>query len=170
VAQEDASEAGVPLARSNFYPDLGVTGTVSAQGNNSFPNASKRSLMVTLSLPIFNGGKDYHDLKSAAAQYSASSYQRQSVDQQLLPKLKQTFRAYVEAIEKLKVDKAFLEAAEVRAEIARNKYNNGLLSFEDWDTIENDLITRQKTYLLSERDRIIAEATWELTAGKGVIP
>ena len=53
---------------------------------------------------------------------------------------------------------------------SRNKYNNGLQSFEDWDGIENDLITRQKTSLLSSRQRIVAEANWEQAQGKGVIP
>lgn len=170
VAEEQANEAGVSLARSNFFPSFDLTGTISAQGNNSFPDTSKRSLMLNLSLPVFSGGNDYYNYKSAAAQYAASSYQRMSVDQKLIPTLKQAYRTYVEATQKLKVDRAFLEAAEVRAEIARGKYNNGLLSFEDWDIIENDLIAKQKTYLLSERDRIIAEAAWEFTAGKGVIP
>jgi outer membrane protein TolC len=92
------------------------------------------------------------------------------VDRQTLPKLKQMYRAFVESLEKLKVDRDFLEAASVRAEIARSKYNNGLLSFEDWDIIENDLITKQKTYLQSERDVILAEAAWQQTRGKGIIP
>ena len=34
------------------------------------------------------------------------------------------------------MDREFVEAAAVRAEIARSKYHNGLLSFEDWDIIE----------------------------------
>lgn len=170
VAQEQVSEAGVSLARANYFPTVDLTGTVSAQGNNSFPNTGKRSLMLNIALPVFSGGSDYYNVKSASALYVASSYQKESVDQQLLSKLKQAFKTYSEAVIKLTVDKAFLEAAEVRAEIARGKYNNGLLSFEDWDIIENDLITKQKTYLQSERDRVIAEAAWELSAGKGVIP
>ena len=167
-AQAKASRAAVLVSASNFYPNLGVTGAVSAQGNNGPPSTSKRSLMFNLSLPLINGGKDYYGYESANAQYAAASYQKTSVDQQLLSTLKSTFATYTEAVAKLKVDRAFLEAAEVRAEIARSKYNNGLLSFEDWDIIENDLITKQKTFLQSERDRSLAEANWELAKGKGV--
>lgn len=169
TASEKASEAGVSLAQSSYYPSLDLTGSVSAQGNNSFPNASRRSFMLNVSLPIFSGGNDYFNEQSASALYASSALQRAATDQQLLPKLKDAYKNYTEAIEKLKVDKAFLEAAEVRAEIGRGKYNNGLLSFEDWDIIENDLITKQKTYLQSEHDRIIAEAAWDLAAGKGVV-
>jgi hypothetical protein len=58
----------------------------------------------------------------------------------------------------------------LRAEIARSKYNNGLLSFEDWDLIENDLINRQKALLVSVRERVTAEAGWEQARGEGAIP
>ena len=83
--------------------------------------------------------------------------------------LKQTHAAFVEAVERLSVDEAFLEAAITRAEIARSKYAQGLMSFEDWDRIENDLIVRQKAVLFSRRDRVTAQAAWEQAQGVGVI-
>jgi hypothetical protein len=49
-------------------------------------------------------------------------------------------------------------------------YNNGLITFTDWDIIENDLILRQKSLLQTERDRVVAEAAWEQVQGLGVIP
>ncbi|MDH3513536.1 MAG: TolC family protein, partial [Gammaproteobacteria bacterium] len=100
----------------------------------------------------------------------AVSSNKDNVERQLLVRLKQAHAGYVESVEKLKVDQAFLEAAVTRAEIARSRYNNGLMSFEDWDRIENDLIQRQKTFLQSQRDRVTAEAAWEQAQGKGVIP
>ena len=75
-----------------------------------------------------------------------------------------------QAIERLKVDESFRAAAIARAEIARRKYNNGLLSFEDWDIIENDLIFRQKNYLSSLQTRVTSEAAWERDRGTGAIP
>ena len=39
---------------------------------------------------------------------------------------------------------------------------------DDWDIIENDLITKQKTELQSELNRVNAEASWDLARGKGV--
>ena len=47
---------------------------------------------------------------------------------------------------------------------------SGLISFQDWDTIENDLISNQKTILVNLRDAIAAEAAWEQAQGKGYIP
>ena len=35
--------------------------------------------------------------------------------------------------------------------------------------IENDLINREKSLLQTKRDRVFAEAAWELVQGKGAI-
>jgi outer membrane protein len=170
VAQQKISETALTIARSQFYPSLDLTGSIGRQGNEWFPDNSRWNVGLTLTLPLFNGGRDYFTSRSASASLAAVFASRQGTDRQIRTKLKQAFASYVQAIERLNVDTEFLEAASVRAEIARNKYNNGLLSFEDWDIIENDLIARQKTALASQRDRITAEAAWEQVQGKGVIP
>jgi outer membrane protein TolC len=169
IGQEDSAKASVTVAASNFYPSLNLTGTVGKFGPEFYPDQDRWSLGVTLSLPIFTGGRDYYGYKSAVSSRAAATYNIPKVRKDTLDKLKQAFVAFVEAVEKLKVDTSFKYAAQVRAEIARKKYNNGLLTFEDWDIIENDLITREKTYLQSRRDRGLSEASWEQAQGKGVI-
>jgi outer membrane protein len=170
AAQQKSAEAGVTLARSGLYPSLDLSGNVGRTGNNWFPDGTRRAVVLNLNVPLYSGGKDYYATKSAVSSLEAASSTTDSTEQQLLVKLNQTYAAYVAAVERLKVSQDFLDAATTRAEIARSKYNNGLMSFEDWDTIENDLIQRQKTFLLSRRDRVVAEAAWEQAQGKGVIP
>lgn len=170
VGQEQAASAGVTLARAPLYPSLNLTGSTGRQGNNWFPGNDSRSVGLNLSIPLYSGGRDYYGTKSAVSNLSAASYNRERVDQQQVTQLTQAYTVYVEAVQRLKVNQAFVEAATARAEIARNKYDNGLLSFEDWDIIENDLINRQTALVQSQRDRITAEAAWEQAQGKGVIP
>lgn len=50
--------------------------------------------------------------------------------------------------------------------IARSQYSNGLISFENWDIIENDLINREKNLLIGKRDLGLAEATYLRNLGK----
>jgi outer membrane protein TolC len=169
-AEEKAAAAGITLARAPLYPSLNLTGTRARDGEQWYPEDPRRTVGLTLSVPIFSGGKDYFATQSAAATHIAAETNKQVVDRQVLVKLKQAHAAFVESVEKLNVDRDFLEAAGTRAEIARAKYQNGLISFEDWDRIENDLILRQKTLLQSQRGRINAEAVWELTLGKGLMP
>ncbi|MFH1018104.1 MAG: TolC family protein [Pseudomonadota bacterium] len=170
VAQERVNKALVTQARSQFYPSLTANGSWGKQGNEFFPEDSRWNVGFTFSIPIFNGGRDYFGSKAAVANLASALSNEQSVNRQSRLNLRQTWTAYVEAVEKLKVDEGFVQAATVRADIARRKYNNGLLSFEDWDIIENDLIAREKTVLQSRRGRTIAEAAWNQAQGKGVIP
>lgn len=169
IAQEAAAQASLLLARSPLYPSLNLTGQYGRQGADFFPADDRWAVGVNLSIPIYSGGKDYYNSKSATALVAAASFTRENLDRQLLAKLRQTHTALLEAVQRLKVDEAFYLAAITRAQIAREKYNNGLLSFEDWDVIENDLVLREKNRLQSERDRVIAEASWELALGKGVV-
>jgi outer membrane protein TolC len=167
VAQEDSAVAGVVLARSGFYPTLGLSASSSKLGKDWFPQYDRWSVGATLSIPIFTGGRDYYGTQSAIATHTAASATRLSGDRQLIAKLKQAYVTYVEASEKLKVDQSFHEAELKRAEIGRSKYNNGLLTFEEWDLIENDLIVRERAVLQSQRDRTTAESAWFQALGKG---
>jgi outer membrane protein TolC len=170
AAQEHVAQADVRLARAGLLPSLNLTGTVAREGGDWYPEGDRRTVGVSLSVPLFSGGKDYYGLKSAHSSLTAAGVNKEGVERQLLVRLRQTYAAYVEAAVKLKVDRDFLEAATTRAAIARARYQNGLMSFEDWDRIENDLIQRQKALLLAQRERVTAEAAWESAQGKGVIP
>ncbi|MEK7223384.1 MAG: TolC family protein [Pseudomonadota bacterium] len=170
AGQQKSAAAGVTLARSGLYPSLNLSGSVGRTGDNWNPDGTHRSVGLNLNVPLYSGGKDYYATKSAVSNLEAAASNTDSAEHQLVVRLKQTHAGYIESVEKLKVDQAFLDAAMTRADIARTKYNNGLMTFENWDIIENDLIQRQKSFLQSRRDRVVAEAAWEQAQGKGVIP
>ncbi len=169
-AQEKVASADLRLARAGFYPSVNLTGSIGREGGDWFPEDERRTIIASVSVPLFNGGRDYYATRGASASLEATRFNKDNVERQVLVRLRQTYNAYVESAEKLKVDQAFLDAASTRAEIARSKYNNGLMSFEDWDRIETDLVQRAKALLASQRERVAAEAAWEQTQGKGVIP
>jgi outer membrane protein TolC len=170
TAQVAAAKAGVSIATSTFWPSLDLSGTASRQGNDWFPGDQRNSVTLSLTVPIFSGGKDYYGARSAGARESAAEATREGLVRVLRAQLEQSYASFVQAVAKLSVDEDFLKAATARAEIARSKYRNGLMSFEDWDLIENDLINRQKAVLQSRRDRVTAEAAWEQALGNGAIP
>lgn len=170
LATVDANIAGVGVARSAFLPSLSVTGSVGRNDDEFFPRNDRWSVGATLSIPLFDGGRDYSTLKSTAYTRDASAARRTSVDRVQMETLKDTFQQFVEAVEKLRVDESFQKAATLRAEIARSQYNNGLISFVDWDNIENDLINRQKNLVTSKKARVLSEAGWNQVRGEGVFP
>jgi len=170
LAQVEAAKAGVDIVSSAFWPSLDLSGTTVHQGNDWELEDRRNTLLLSLTVPIFSGGKDYYGVRSAGATESAAEANRENLIRQLRTQLEQAYATYVQAVAKLGVDVDFLKAASARAEIARSKYSNGLMSFEDWDIIENDLINRQKAVLQSRRDRVTAEAAWEQALGTGAIP
>ena len=171
LAQEEAASAAVEISKAVFYPKLDLTGSLGRTGSRFFPDqANEWSVGLHLSVPLFTGGKNYYNARAAIETRSATESVRRNIARTVLNKLEQGYTTFSEAIEKLKVDEQFRVAAKERSAIGRAKYNNGLLTFEEWDIIENDLIAREKSYLQSERDRVIAEAAWEQAQGKGVLP
>ncbi|WP_413580925.1 TolC family protein [Bdellovibrio sp. HCB288] len=169
-AQVDVSEASLKNTRSGFFPSLDVSASIGDYGQSFYPNTQDRwALGATFTLPLFNGGRDYYATKSSASQLYAAKSSLAGIDRTLLSTLKKAYTTYVESVSQLAVNDAFVQAARTRADIARAKYNNGLMSFEDWDNIETDLITKTKQYLSSKRDRIVAEAAWERAQGVGAL-
>jgi outer membrane protein TolC len=170
LAREKSADAEVQLVRGAFYPNVSVSGSATRDGESWVPDEKRNNVSATISIPLYSGGRDLFGTRAAVASLDAARSSRESVEQQLHVRLRQSYATYVESVERLKVDREFLDAAELRASIARARYQNGLVSFEDWDRIEGDLIQRQKAWLASQRDRVSAEAAWELARGTGVIP
>ena len=168
-----AKEANVRAARGNFLPRLILEGSVGRWGTDFYPDRADRhderwTVALKLQFPLFSGWRDVHGLESARAELFAADHARRSTERELLVRLKAVHASYVQAEAREKVDSGFLEAAKVRSEIGRAKYNNGLMSFDDWDNIENDLIGRERGALASVRDRVVAEANWQQLLGKGL--
>jgi outer membrane protein TolC len=99
-----------------------------------------------------------------------ATYTKRKVQTEVSAQLSASYFAFVESIQRVEVDRNFVEAQAIREKIARAQYNNGLITFFAWDLIENDFIARQKAILASEQNRIVAEASWENAQGVGVIP
>lgn len=168
-AQEMAANEEITIARSAFVPSLDLSSNVTRQGPSYFPENERWNMALTLTVPLFDGFKDVSSIDSAVLTKYSFEAQRRSTLLDLLPKLRDAQNQAKQGDIKYQVDLKFQQAAATRAEIARAKYNNGLLTFEDWDIIEQDLIARQNTFLQSKRDRIIRYANWENQLGRGSI-
>lgn len=169
IAQEDLAKASLTQSEAGFYPSLNLSASTTQYGPTWYPNQDRWSVGATLSFPLFNGGRDYFSTRGAQDTLKARTLTKSSTLKEQIVKLKEAYDGYVQAEQKMKVDSAYVEAAEAREKISRQKYNNGLSTFDEWDLIESDLIKRQKSLLLSERDRVVAEAAWEQVQGKGVL-
>lgn len=165
------ASATLKSRESGFYPSWDVNGSIGKTGDDFFPNDQKNwKVGTSLTWSFFDGGKDYYATTSSSLLVKAAEKRLENENLELRRILRDSYSTFNEAIQSVQVSTAFLEALRVRSDISRSKYNNGLTTFDDWDIIENDLITRQKDYTTKIRDRLIAEAAWEQAQGTGVIP
>ena len=165
LAQTRSAEAAVTVAKSQFYPTVDAVAAVGRRSATFPPEEHSWSTGLNLAFPFFPGGRNWFDYQGAKAEERRARWNASGVEQEAVLTLEQAFVAFQDGAETVEVQKRFLEAAEVRAEIARAQYENGLLSFEDWDLIENDLIATRKALLSTRRDSSLAEARWELARG-----
>jgi outer membrane protein TolC len=168
-AQELISQEDLTISRGAFLPNLDLTAQALRQGPFYFPERERWAVALTLTVPLFDGLKDLSSYRGAVFTRYAAEGRRRNVLLTLVPQLRDAYTQAKQSDLKLSIDAKFRQASGTRAEIAREKYNNGLLTFEDWDIIENELIQRQTNYLQSKRDRALKYATWENVLGKGSI-
>lgn len=170
LSQAESTRQASLVARSSFLPSLDLSTAFGKRGDEIFSDGTTTSSIgLALSIPLFNGGKNFGTYQSARAAYNAATFNVENTFREQRRLLEAAWATYVESVAKLRADESFYKAAITRAEIARTKYNNGLLSFEDWDIIENDLINRQKSVLTTRKDRVTAEAKWEQVQGQGTL-
>jgi outer membrane protein TolC len=165
---ENISLYNFRTSRAQFLPSLDFSGSYGYSDSKYFPENDKWSVGLTLSIPLFEGFRSYSSYYSNKAQLNASEFSSKNTKLKITSLIKRSYYDYLEAIQKEKIDENFSKAAVLRAEVARNKYKNGFITFEEWDNIETDLILRQKEMLGSERNRIIKQSIWEQAQGIGV--
>lgn len=169
-ARTDASAAGLSIAQADLYPTLSASGSITKQSSEPLPRPDAWAIGFTASLPIFEGGRTYFNVRAARAALQQNLEKlRGTIDEAALT-LSQDFKSYVDAAEQVRVIEERLGAVKLRYQIAEAEYRNGLISFQDFDTITTDYVSQEQNYLATRRDAVIAEATWEQACGIGAIP
>lgn len=164
------NRAAVVIARGSIYPELALRAGIDRSGEEWPPDSEAWSVGATLSIPLFTGGQNVNQLASAQASLRQAEAQLRETEQNALLDLETAWTNLRDARQQRNVQAEFLNAAEVRAEISREQYANGLLSFQDWDQIEDELIQSQQSLLASDRDAALAAAEWERVQGLSILP
>jgi len=169
-AEADGAAAGITVAASGWYPTISASASASRQ-DAQFPLKNDGwSAGFSVSYPLFQGGQTYFNVKAATASLrEALAGLRSGTDQAALT-LAQAFKNMVDTQDNVRIQQELLEATALRYKIAEANYRNGLMSFQDFDSITDSYVQQQQTCLASQRDAVIAEANWELARGLGAIP
>ena len=111
-------------------------------------------------MPIWEGGAGQARVTQARSVYRQRQAQERSTRDSVVVTLQQSWDDLQDAIETVKVQQDFLTAAEERDKIAAQQYSVGLISFDNWTIIEDDLVSSKKSFLDARVNALLAEAGW----------
>ncbi|MCJ7773824.1 MAG: TolC family protein [Desulfobacterales bacterium] len=160
VARKEAAQFGFKSATADFFPEIYVNGSLGRSASYWPPDGERWSAGVTLSFPILEGGSRIAKVSKAKAQLNQAQADERSGRDSVLFTLEGAWTEFQNAIDKISVQRKYLQAAEERAKIANAQYSTGLISFDNWIIIEDSLVSSKKAFLDSKANMLVAEANW----------
>ena len=160
VAEKEASRLDLKSAKAGFSPELYANARIGRSDAYWPPDNDEWSVGVSLTFPLFEGGRRWAEVSKARAVLSQIQADERSNRDGIILTLEETWTDWQNAIDTVAVQKHFLQAAEERAKIAQAQYSNGLISFDNWTIIEDALVQAQKSFLDAQANAFIAEASW----------
>lgn len=166
VSQKEASRFTLQASKSALTPKVSVSSSV---GNSSFgslpPDRVDWQVGVNVAVPIYQGGSGRATVAQARATLNKLNADEESAYFSLMRTLQQAWKAFRDAAGNVAVQKQYLDAAGERARIADAQYSAGLVTFNDWTIIEDNLVSAKKSYLSARSTLLISEASWVQAKG-----
>jgi outer membrane protein TolC len=159
-----AAEQGFIITRSARFPKVTASASLTGSGEHDITREEWKT-GIAVSLPLFTGGQLSQDIIISGLKREQSRLTAENTMLDLMNSLLAALNTYRSSYAALSVQDAQLLAAETRATVTRAQYEQGLVSFQDWDTIETQLITAQRNWLSSRRAADQAEAAWQNAMG-----
>ncbi|MFH1039495.1 MAG: TolC family protein [PVC group bacterium] len=170
TARKEAAEYAVKSAWSQFFPEVYGTARIGRSDSEWPPASESWALGISLSLPLFEGGGRIEEkIRASAALRGAAEEERSELDG-VLYTLRERWKDLNDAVDRLTVQKMYLDADQERSRIAEAQYGNGLLTFDNWIIIEDNLVRTKKTYLEAQAAALAAQARWLNAQGVPLVP
>ncbi|RLI00641.1 TolC family protein [Candidatus Bathyarchaeota archaeon] len=147
-------------ARADFSPEVFLSSSIGRTSPGWPPDDEEWLVGVSVSFSLSEGGSRIAKVSKARSQLKEKEAEKKSVKDSFIFTLQEAWTEFQDAFDKVNVQKKYLEAAKERAKIASAQYSTGLISFDDWTIIEDNLANAQKTYLNAQAEAMIAQAWW----------
>ncbi len=158
--QVEKADLAYRKTMSEFLPSVSLAGSYRKSGSDWPPVSDSNSISLNLSYSFFPGGANIADRATASADYDRARQDFVQNKNDLRYAIEAAYQAFKDAIENQRIAQLSVNAAALRAEIARTKYMNGMVTYDEWDRIENDYINAQKTLLSRKKSTLYTEAAW----------
>jgi len=166
IAQSNAALFGIKSSQANYFPSVSASAGADRTSGNWPPRNNQWDTGLAVSLPIFEGGLRSAEVAQAKAVFAKAIADERSTKDSLILALEQTWAELQDAITLTDVKKKFLNASEERSKIAEAQYSLGLIQFDNWTIIEDDLVSAKKSFLDTQANMLQAEANWIQAKGE----
>ena len=157
ISLQQAKKARLPSVQLNA--ETGVTGKWP-------PDEDAWSAGLSISVPIFEGGKKIAEIKRAEALAAAANERYEREVEKTIQTMRQKWVDYLNALDRMEVRKKYQQASSERAKIAEAQYSGGILSFDNWIIIENEFVDAEKALINTQAEAMFAEAAWNNILGR----
>ena len=166
ISQKRSAEFSLKSAYANFFPVVTGSAGASKTGTHWAPNGDQYNFGVGLSLPLFEGGLRTAQVSQARALVKQLEENQRSAHDGAILTLQQSWATLQDALEEVSVQYKVLIATQERSKIAQAQYAIGLVSFDNWTIIEDNLVRAKKTYLDFQALALLTEAKWIQAKGE----
>jgi outer membrane protein TolC len=164
--KKESESFNLKLQSLKISPSVSVSASLGESDNTFFSkNDLTNAFGVNLSIPIFQGNLRKDKIEQAKSTYNQSVFNIENSRNEIINSLTTKWIELQKSLDDVNTQNKFLEAYKNRSEITRAKYSIGLVSFDDWTIIEDNLINATKSYLSTQVQTLQKEAEWIQTKG-----
>jgi outer membrane protein TolC len=160
AALKEEARYGLKAARADRAPKFYANATAARSSSDWPPREEEWTVGLNVTLPLFEGGIRQAGIARARAGLRQAEAEERSIRDEALVALREARTRFENAAEQAQVQQKFLAAAEARATISRAQYSTGLISFDNWTIIEDDLVRVEKAMLDARANALTTEAAW----------
>jgi multidrug efflux system outer membrane protein len=169
--QLKAANANIGAARAAFYPSISLTGsagTASASLGDLFTGSALAwNFMPSISLPIFDGGRNEANLESAKVIRDISVAQYEKTIQTSFREVSDALAARGTLSQQLEAQKGLVAANQESFQLSQARYNRGVDSYLNVLDAQRSLYSAQQTQISVELSRVTNLVTLYKVLGGG---
>lgn len=160
LSRKKLAEYSLKSAQAAFSPQISLSAGAGDSASSFAWDVPSLSAGISLSLQLFDGGKRTAQLDKAASSILQVEFDLIASSFDLEIALMNMWINFQNALDQAGVRKKFLDATTERAGISAVQYSNGLIAFDNWTIIEDDLVSSKKSLLDAQINSLSAENNW----------
>lgn len=169
--QTEALKQALNVQKAAWFPTLALTANYNWTSMNNgaiFKNLTwypYSTVGLSLSLPIFQGGRRYYKQKQAEISYREMTWQRENLENSLKLQVQAQFDNIQKSVSQIETNKAGVEQAVKANQIMEKSFRIGAASYLDLRDSENSLMDARLAYYQSIYNYLVAQSNLSYVLG-----